>query len=91
MDAERKTHAIMKKAPAVYFEDRQGCWSKSGGETYTIHTNPHIDVEASLGAEGPDGLLSMLQLWPPGLTKAPLRARVKKMGQNPQKTPKRPI
>ena len=46
--------------------------------TYLIHTNPHINVEAPLGAGGPDGLLSRLQLWPPGLNKAPLRAGVKK-------------
>ena len=43
-------------------------------QTYTIHTNPHINVEAPPGAGGPDGLLSRLQLWPPGLTKAPLGA-----------------
>ena len=31
-------------------------------QTYTIHTNPHINVEAAPGAGGPDGLLSRLQL-----------------------------
>ena len=49
-------------------------------QTYLIHTNPPMKVEASLGAGGPDGLLSRLQLWPPGLTKDPLRAGVRKKG-----------
>ena len=43
-------------------------------QTYTIHTNPHINVEAPPGAAGPDDFLSRLQLWPPWLTKAPLGA-----------------
>ena len=48
-------------------------------QTYLIHTNPHINVEAPLGSGGPNGLLSMLQLWPPGLNKATLAARVEKI------------
>ena len=54
-------------------------------QTYLIHTNPHINVEAPLGSGGPNGLLSRLQLWPPGLTKAPLGPGVENI--NPQNTP----
>ena len=47
-------------------------------QTYLIHTNPHINVEAPLRSGGPNGLLSRLELWPPGLTKSPLVGPEKK-------------
>ena len=34
--------------------------SKSCNQTYTIHTNPHINVEAPPGSGGPNSLLSRL-------------------------------
>ena len=56
-------------------------------QTYLIHTNPHINVEAPLESGGPNGLLSRLQLWPPWLTKAPLGAGVEKINLYPQNNP----
>ena len=44
-------------------------------------------MEAPLEAGGPAGLLSRLQLWPPGLTKAPLRTGVGKNEPVPSKDP----
>ena len=41
-------------------------------QTYLIHTNPHINVEAQLRSGGPNSLPSSLQLWPLGLIKARL-------------------
>ena len=58
-------------------------------QTYLIHTNPHINVEAPLGSGGPNGLLSRLQLWPQGLTKAPLGAAVEKTNLYPPNTPQK--
>ena len=53
---------------------------------YKSHSH-HINVEAPFKVKGLDGLLSRLQLWPPGLTKAPLGAGVEKLNLYPQITP----
>ena len=47
-------------------------------------------MEAPHWSGGPNGLLSRLQLWPPGLTKAPLGTGVEKKEPIPRKDPKRP-
>ena len=57
-------------------------------QTYLMHTNPHINLEVPLESGGPNGLLSRLQLWPPGLIKAPLGPGVENL-HIPSKFPTR--
>ena len=85
-----KWSLCFKNVPSIKFRCLPGSQRKKlifNTPYYLIHTNPHINVEDPLRSEGPNSLLSRFQLWPPGLTKAPIGPGVEKLNLYPQNSP----